>query len=156
MQHRHFFKRWSDEYSNINTLVELCTDLPPVLQHKIGEYFIFALKSYRERLKYNLRLKSLGSRVVLRLYKSKQKRRWYDYVPSIHVAFNMMITLPPECVFQLDQHCVRLVIAIREFKTTLAADGEEMLKEIDNCLQPYLPIELRERGTQLVQRRTLA
>lgn len=41
-------------------------------------------------------LKSLGTEVILPLYKSKSKRRQYDAIPAFHTAINYLRVLNPE------------------------------------------------------------
>lgn len=96
------FIRWYDKYPNISLIIKISEDLPPWLQAEIGENLIQSITQYQVILEQADIPKSLGAEAVLSLYKSKRKMRWYDQIPQLHKALNMLITLPENAIFQLD------------------------------------------------------
>ncbi|WP_303675052.1 hypothetical protein [Vampirovibrio chlorellavorus] len=91
-------------------------------------------------------LKSLGTEVVLPLYKSKSKRRLYDAMPAFHMAINYLRVLRPEERHQVADRLItfnRLVVDYIE-KCTFTAFLPDHHR-LNKISETFLPME-KERA----------
>ena len=102
-------QRWYDQYNHISSLIKMTEQMPTGVQYSIGDNLLSTIERYKEIADKNDALKSLGADVVLGLYKSRRKLRWYDQIPELHKAFTMMATLPPHFLGHLNGKCSDLV-----------------------------------------------
>lgn len=112
--------RWYDHYNNIRLLITLSEELPRSVQENIGLALNTLIPSYKNVAAGSGYPRSLGTDTVLRLYKSGLKRRWYDSVPQLYKAINMLITLPDVALQGLDKKCELFVEYIQSEKRTPA------------------------------------
>lgn len=110
-------QRWYDQYNHISSLVKITEQMPTGVQYNIGDNLVSTIERYKEAAEKSDALKSLGADIVLGLYKSRRKLRWYDQIPQLHKAFTMMATLPPQFLDQLNGKCSDLVQYIAAQKT---------------------------------------
>jgi hypothetical protein len=137
--------RWYDRFSNITDMLHITGQMPVAVRLYIGKNLLESVQKYQSQTKNRRQdnFKSLGSKVVLKLYKSKSKLRWYDEIPEIHIALNMMlIALPDYVLHQINYRCARLIEYISELDpnpSTLPVDVKTYLDA-----KPF--IEIREKS----------
>lgn len=106
--------RWYDKYPNISLIMKLTEHLPKHVQTHVGDNLYGLVQKYYEVLEQNSDLKSLGPEVVMSLNKSLRKQRWYDEIPTLHKALNMMLTMPEPLVHHLDDRCTTLLDYVKK------------------------------------------
>ena len=102
-------RRWYDHYRNIRMLIDLSEGLPVTVQANLGDTLIETIKRYQNLAASSTDLRSMGTEMVMGLYKSRRKLRWYDDSPELHKAYNMMAILPESVLLHLDEQCGDLV-----------------------------------------------
>jgi hypothetical protein len=103
--------RWYDRYPNLSIIMKITEHLPKSIQLKVAETLFDMVTQYYTVLDTAADLKSLGPELVMSLNKSHRKQRWYDAIPQLHKALNMMLVMPEPLLFHLDERCTKL----REF-----------------------------------------
>ncbi len=149
-EHKRDDIRLSDRFPNIKSLLAMCEELPAEACANIGENLLQSIELYQRRYHGELNLKNLGTPVVLSLYKSKRKLRWYDPVPQLHRSLNLMLFLPEEILQTLDQKCFSLVEYIRDLKAQELYHPEFVALKIDLFLKDRPFTEIREGGSHIM------
>ncbi len=129
-------QRWYDQYNHISSLIKITEQMPAGVQYNIGDNLIGTIERYKEVAQKSDALKSLGADVVLGLYKSRRMLRWYDQIPQLHKAFNMMATLPPDLLGHINGKCNDLVSYMAAQKTGRPIPN----KAIAHMINTYLAI----------------
>lgn len=141
-------QRFYDQDPLLQESIKLANGLPAEIQSVVANGFNWiATRQFQADTRLG-NLKSLGSEVVLPLYKSKSKRRQYDSLPEFHTAINYLRVLRPEERHQLAERMIsfnRLVVDYVE-KCTFTAflPDHNRLKRIS---ETFLPME-KERAQE--------
>lgn len=108
-------KRFYDAEPATAQAVHLMMAFPGEMQEVIaGGVGVIAEREYQAReLMQNL--KSLGSDMILALYKSKQKKRGYDQNPVMHRTMNYMMVLTPQNRFFISERVVEMVGFVQDY-----------------------------------------
>lgn len=89
-----YHRRWYDQIGNMTMAVHLSRQLPPEIRVMIARNLNEAIDDYRRIKRKDQGEVSLGAPRVLGLYKAGFRLRWYDPIPELHRAFNLMTTVP--------------------------------------------------------------
>jgi hypothetical protein len=144
--------RWYDAYPNIRDVITLSEALPVSVQEEIGNHFIAMVKQYQRALEGAVEFKHLGPEVVLSLYKSKCKQRWYDEVSALHIAVNLMMSLPPAVMQHMDQQYHHYATALRTQHNKMlrrSANPTLTLDNLNSTLYKLNEIELAKAKRNL-------
>lgn len=101
--------RWYDRYPNVSLLMGILENMPRYQQETLSAQLLTLAREFEKVLTYSTETKSLGPTVVLSLYKSKQKSRWYDTIPALHDTLNLLLTFPEPFRKQYDDKCSVIV-----------------------------------------------
>lgn len=141
-------RRWYDSYSNIRLLIDLSEDLPLAIQQNLGSTLIETIKRYQNLVAASADLRTLGADMVMGLFKSRRKLRWYDHIPELHKAFNMMAILPEPVLEHLNEQCsdlVHFILTHKQKRTTpIHVMGQMITKQLSNV--PTNPDDLLPRS----------
>lgn len=89
-------RRFYDKEPTVSLAINTVLTFPKIFQGAVAKGIsLVAIKDFHANDKMS-HLKSLGKDVILPLYKSKQKKRFYDSNPDIHNALNYLRVLSPE------------------------------------------------------------
>jgi hypothetical protein len=143
--------RWYDKYPNLKSLITVTGELPRSIQDSIGENMISTINRYQRLLQDESELRSLGSDVVLGLYKSHKRQRWYDSVPAMHKAFNLLLSLPDPALLHLDDRCAGLVEYIRGQQSASSLNASSMVLKVHKFLHTREFIEIRDESGHIVR-----
>ncbi len=89
-------QRFYDQDPLLQESIKLASQLPEETQAVVVKGFNWiAIRHFQADTRLG-NLKSLGTEVILPLYKSKSKRRRYDTLPEFHTAINYLRVLKPE------------------------------------------------------------
>lgn len=113
--------RWYDKYPNLRAVINLTEKLPPATQTVIGDQLLKIVKQYWGHHKIKRERNTFAAPFVDKVKKSSMKRRWYDAIPAMRIALNLILMLPPEEIKNLDKECARLVGYIATVKEGGAA-----------------------------------
>lgn len=112
--------RWYEKYPNLSAIINLSENLPLSFQEEVGEQLLFIAQQYQIFLNEgSSKPDRVDEKILESLSKSQQKNRWYDQIPSLHLAMNLLMFLPPEHLFSLDTRCVSLLEDICAFKVNM-------------------------------------
>lgn len=139
--------RWYDRFSHFSALIHITQDLSSVVQDNMGKTINKGVLYYKTKFCGNQEFKNLGREVILGLYQSKKKRRWYDHVPNLHDAVNNVRTsLPEEALHQLNQKSAPMVEYINRLKIKTNVDNEtrHIIIEVVEYLESEPLITTRE------------
>jgi len=90
-------QRWYDKDPRIIDALDIIKELPDEVQEELAKSIINFVNLLRESNRYIAEPSlSIGKNKVLGLYKSSQKRRWYDSSPALMSAMNVVSTLDIE------------------------------------------------------------
>ena len=103
------FVRWYDKYDNLSRIMAITEMLPAPIQSQIARSLYAMAQHYRDEAHAGMDFRSMGSESILNLYKSKRKQRWYDAIPQLNDALNMMTLMPHVTLLKLDTNCVSLL-----------------------------------------------
>jgi hypothetical protein len=139
-------QRFYDQDPLLQESIRLTNGLSPEIQSVVANGFNWiATRQFQADTRLG-NLKSLGSAVVLPLYKSKSKRRQYDAVPEFHTAINYLRVLQPEERHHVAERLMsfnRLVVDyVEKCKFTALLPDQNRLKKI---AETFLPME-KERA----------
>lgn len=88
--------RWYDSNLGVKDLLDLIKIIPPEAQEGLSQMIINFVNVYRKSRPPSDMPISIGKDRVLGIYKSSEKRRWYDKNPALLSAMNVIATLPEE------------------------------------------------------------
>lgn len=142
--------RWYDKYTHIRDLISLTENLPRSMQENIAEGLITSIKRYQSFSNRDSELRSLGTETVLALYKSHKKQRWYDTIPQMHKAMNLMIALPEPALIHLDQRCASLVAFMQSQRFSKTFNPAFLNVKVKNYLIGSEHFEIREQSSHLL------
>jgi hypothetical protein len=95
MQKQHeSYARWYDQHETIRIILKVVGHFPSLHRKHIGQKFHQIATQHSSMLMERGMHFPLETDDVLRLYKSKRKKRWYDAVYPFHSALNMLMPLP--------------------------------------------------------------
>ncbi|OGH99781.1 MAG: hypothetical protein A2287_06505 [Candidatus Melainabacteria bacterium RIFOXYA12_FULL_32_12] len=94
MQENILSNRWYDRGPKMVEVLELIESLSQIEQEELGTTLIQLVNILRKNRKEDEIPISIGKNRVLGLYKSSNKRRWYDRNPVLMSAMNVLSTLP--------------------------------------------------------------
>ncbi len=105
-----YWFRWYDRYPNIRAIINLSQNLPSEKQLEIGQNLLKTVKQFLEKtMPFQPEAEILQPEVLLNLKHGQDKVRWYDQVPPLHKALNLILVLSPQQRAQLDKECGNLV-----------------------------------------------
>lgn len=105
------YYRHYDQYGYLSILINLSKNLPESVQLSIGDNLLATIKAYISFLRQYSGFKKLEPKIYWSLYLgSRYKKRWYDEIPELQKAYNLLIVLPDHVLHYLDDCCEELVV----------------------------------------------
>ncbi len=166
MDNQETTKRWYEQDSKIAVSVQLIMKFPVELQQVIFEGVDLLVKRELKNTELANQYKTLGQEKVLAVFKSKQRKRYYDHVPEIHKAMNQIMVLPEDDQAFIAGHIIDLVKMIKEYfeaqldsqqsSVTTKNDVKQLtdtyVKEGDDKARQYLEV-LKQKFMASVEKR---
>jgi hypothetical protein len=87
-------RRWYDAFENMRIITSIMEVLPSLHRSHIAQKMHQVITQHLGMLIDKGISLQLDTDVVLNLYKSKRKKRWYDGIYPLHSALNRMMGLP--------------------------------------------------------------
>jgi hypothetical protein len=143
--------RWYDRFKHINALVNVCQELPVPVQENIGRKLKGCASFYKMRnVGQDQEFKSLGRDLIISLYMSKRRRRWYDHHYSLHEALNnIRIAMPEEALRKLNERCGMVLKRINAIRYDNPRDLHRQAQVMNSFLNATPMIEIREQSGHL-------
>ena len=96
MKDEYLASRWYDEDPCMSEILDVMQDLPKPQQEELSATVIQLVNMIRRNKTDEEAAISIGKNRVLGLYKSFNRRRWYDKSLALMSAMNVISTLPIE------------------------------------------------------------
>ena len=96
MNNKHLSNRWYDKDPSMSGMLDIIQDLPENQQEELSTTVIQLVNMLRKNRPDEEIPLSIGKNKVLGLYKSFNRRRWYDKNMALMSAMNVISTLPPD------------------------------------------------------------
>ena len=123
-------QRWYDKSSKLGELMTVMNSLSEKETDKLAQYLYHIVKIYRNQIKDNEGLQSIGAEKLFGYYKAYNKRRWYDKKHSLGSALNIMSTLSLQ---ELDDLVDGFLYALgQEGLYNIYSEKKKELKEKEN------------------------
>ncbi len=116
-----YWFRWYDRYPNIRAVVRMTENLSDANKTEIGERLLKVVETFWWRNIPRWRGSKIPAETLDKLRKAKQRNRWYDLVPDLRQAMNMIMVLPEEERFRLDRELASLVGYMANYKVATDA-----------------------------------
>ncbi len=124
-------QRWYDKSSKMGELMTVMNCLSEKEISQLAQYLYHVVKIYRNQIRDNETLQSIGPEKLFGYYKAYNKRRWYDKNPSLGSAINIMSTLS---VRELDDIVDGFLYALKkEGLYNIYSEKKKELEEKENA-----------------------
>ncbi len=132
-------QRWYDQNEHLAAAIGLTLDMPDEILTIISQGIILlAEKEFKvEELLKNF--KSLGTKKVLAIYRSKEKNRNYDKNPTAHKMVNYLYLMSPENQIFMAKHIIQIMKHVQEYLKLCSTHQIDPQKEdLENITQNYV------------------
>ncbi len=110
MAKRHQDLPWFDQYPHLSNLILLSPSLQKELQVVLAECILSTLKRYIYLIRKTSPNFKLCVRPLWNLYLSnKQPDKWSEASPKLHKAYSLIMILPEDILYHIDQYAEGLV-----------------------------------------------
>jgi hypothetical protein len=141
------YVRWYDRYNYVRELINQSEHMPEEVQICLGKNLMFSIKSYITFLHKYSGFKKLESKIFWNLYLgNKQIKRWYDKVPQIGKAYNLLIIMPDNVMFFLNDRTGKLLEFMRAQESLVGDNFPNVERQIEEQLKLTLEqlMEIKE------------
>lgn len=108
-------RRWYDHQQPLCSTLKLLRQFPAEVTAIVSDGLVYlAERRYQADQSHSIR-RNIGRERVLSLYKSKNKRRFYDTVPSLHKAMNYHFVMPQSIQKSLSEDSLEMVMTVVDY-----------------------------------------